>query len=281
MSTTPRTRYTALWLFLVLLPCSGCGTTKGRTATEQLLTSHAVDTSIGRIPFEDLAGRTVYFDTQYIVNVKGMGFVNSYYIISSFREKMITSGCLLQDKKEDAEIVVEARIGALATQSHEVTYGIPASSGLSSAASLMPAFPAVPAIPEISLAKRNNQLAAAKVGVFAYNRKTKQPVWQSGISQATSTSNEYYVFGAGPFQRGSIYKGTQFAGSKLKLPLPTRHHEQIANDAPPEEFSRAPEDAAPSPAVQNAGFQTPVEPLPASPDAASPDTAPAAKPTSE
>lgn len=191
------------------------------TATEQLLTSDAVDKTISKIDFNTLANKKVYFDTSYIKNIKGVGFVNGDYIISSLRQQIVAANCLIQEKKEDADYIIEARVGTLATNGHEVNYGIPASSMLSSAATLVPAAPAIPTIPEISLAKKNNQVAAAKISVFAYNQKTRERVWQSGVLQSKSTARDTWILGAGPFQRGTIYKeGTEFAGAKIEIPLP-------------------------------------------------------------
>jgi hypothetical protein len=102
---------------------------------------------------------------------------------------------------------------------HEVVYGIPANNFLNSAAAFTPGAPALPPIPEIALATRNDQYGAAKIGVFAYHKQTKEPVWQAGIAQARSTSKDVWLFGAGPFQRGSIYDAPRFAGSKLRVPL--------------------------------------------------------------
>jgi hypothetical protein len=199
---------------------TGCGTTKSRTATEQLLTSNAVDQAVANIDFRPLAGRSVYFDTTYIQPVKEAGFVNAPYIISSLRQQMMAAGCRLEEKLEDAEFVVEARVGAVGADAHEVTYGVPANSALSSAAQVVaPAAPPLPAIPELSLAKRDNQRAAAKLAVFAYHRESRQALWQSGVSQASSTAKDVWLLGAGPFQRGTIYDGTKFAGARLDIPL--------------------------------------------------------------
>ena len=82
-------------------------------------------------------------------------------------------------------------------------------------ASTMPA-----AIPEIPFAKRRDQRGVAKVAVFAYRRDTGEPVWQSGIVVNTSTANDIWVFGAGPFQRGTIYEREEFSGKKLVGPDP-------------------------------------------------------------
>jgi len=190
------------------------------SATEQLLTSDAVDQTISSIDFSSLANKKVYFDSAYIKNIKGVGFVNGDYIISSLRQQIVAANCLIQEKKEDADYVVEARVGTLATNGHEVNYGIPASNMLSSAATLVSAAPVIPTIPEISLAKKNNQSASAKISVFAYNQKTRERVWQSGVVQAKSTARDTWILGAGPFQRGTIYKdGAEFAGSKIEIPL--------------------------------------------------------------
>jgi hypothetical protein len=73
------------------------------------------------------------------------------------------------------------------------------------------------AIPEIPFAKKTDQEAVAKIAVFAYNRETGQPLWQSGLVQARSTSKDMWLLGAGPFQRGTIRKGTEFAGEHLAM----------------------------------------------------------------
>jgi hypothetical protein len=202
-----------------LASLAGCGTTLSRGGTEQLLASDAVDRAISTIDFRVLSQKKVFFDSQYIKHVKEIGFVNADYIIGSLRQQLAAAECLLQDKPEDADYVVEARVGALGTDGHELIYGIPANNLLNAATSLMPTLPSVPTIPEISLAKRNDQRGAFKLGVFAYHRETKQPVWQSGITVAKSTSKDTWIFGAGPFQRGTIYEGTQFAGTKIEFPL--------------------------------------------------------------
>lgn len=200
-----------------LLAACGCGTTKSQTATEQLLMSDAIDRSVANIDFTALAGEKVYLDTQYIQPIKGFGFVNSEYIISSLRQQLVAANCLLQEKENEADYVVEARVGALGTNMYSVTYGVPSTSLLSSASAVLPNAPPVPTIPEISFAKRDDQRGAAKIGVFAYHRETKQPVWQAGISQARSEAGATWILGIGPFQRGTIYDGTRFAGSELSI----------------------------------------------------------------
>lgn len=256
---SPRVPACSALLLLVGLICSfavGCGSSLKREATEQLLASDAIDRSVSSIDFRELAGKKVYFDTSYIKAIKGVGFVNADYIISAMRQQMVAARCLLQDKKDDAEYIVEGRVGVLGIDGNEVTYGIPSSSGLSTAASLMPTAPPLPIIPELSFAKKNDQRGAARVGFFAYHRETGEPVWQSGISDARSTAKDSWVLGAGPFQSGTIYSGTQFAGAKLKLPLVDGESAVIRAPVPYSEeyhFSRQDEPEVESPPTVTPG----------------------------
>jgi hypothetical protein len=82
-----------------------------------------------------------------------------------------------------------------------------------------PAVPPIPAIPELSVAKRDDQRAAAKIAVFAYHRESRQALWQSGIAQASSTAKDVWLLGAGPFKQGTIYDHATFAGADLSLSL--------------------------------------------------------------
>ena len=207
-----------LSLLLSIACCAllcGCGTTNSRTATEQLLMSDAVDQVISQLNFAPLAGRTVFLDPTYIVPVKTSGFVNAPYVISSLRQQLTAAGCLLQEVKDNAEIIVEPRLGTLGTDGHELTFGIPASSALSSAASVVTNAPGIPIIPEISLARSDSQSGAAKVSVFAYYRESRQPIWQSGTLVAQSTAKDTWFLGAGPLQTGTIHDGVRFAGSRI------------------------------------------------------------------
>jgi hypothetical protein len=203
----------------LLIALAGCGSTKSRLATDQLLMSDAVDRTVSEMDYSPLANKKVYFDTKYVQPIKGYVFVNAEYVISSLRQQMLAAGCLLQDKPEDAEYIVEARVGALGTDSHEVTYGIPANQSISEAASLLPATPRMPMVPEIAFAKKSDSRGAAKIAVFAYHRQTREPVWQSGIAVATSTAKEAWVFGAGPIRYGTIYDNNWMRGKSTRTQM--------------------------------------------------------------
>lgn len=223
-------------LGLMLALFSGCGTTKEQQATEQLLLSDAVDRSVSTIDFRPLSGEKVYLDTSYLRSVKATTFVNADYVTSALRQQVIAAGCYLQDSSADADIIIEARIGTLGYDDHRVTLGVPENSAINSTVSLFPGAPSVPQIPEIAVARRDNREGAAKVAAFAYDRETREAVWQSGISQSRSTARDTWVMGVGPFQGGSIRDETRLAGTKLV------RFGRRSTGSPPKVFSRPPVD---------------------------------------
>ena len=229
-------RAVACLLFALAIANSGCGTTKSFTATEQLLMSDAVDSTLAKMDFREISGYKVFLDTQYVVGagkvIPGVAMpvnlINSDYVISGLRQQLTAAGCMLVDTRELADIICEARCGALGTDGHSMIYGLPASNLLNSASSVIPGSPALPTIPEISVAKREMKSAAAKVSVFAYDRETREPLWQSGIAQAGSSARDTWILGVGPLQYGTIYNGTRFAGKRLRNRLASPAESQIA-----------------------------------------------------
>lgn len=185
----------------------GCGITKSRLASEQLVVADAVDEAVAQIDFSPLSGQRVYLDTTHIQGLKMTPNGNVEYVIGSLRQQMTAYNVLLVDKKEEAQYIAEARLGAMANDNNEVTYGIPGSSAAAkTAAAISPIGAVASLLPELSLGRRTHQLAAAKIGVFAYDRETREPVWQAGIASGTSEARDLWVLGIGPFQKGRIYK---------------------------------------------------------------------------
>lgn len=198
--------------------------------------SDAVDSTLSKMDFRAISGHKVFLDTQYVVGagkvIPGVAMpvnlVNSDYVISGLRQQLTAAGCMLVDTREQADIICEARCGALGTDGHSMIYGLPASNFLSSAATVIPGSPPLPTIPEISVAKREMKSAAAKVSVFAYDRETREPLWQSGIAQAGSNARDTWILGIGPLQYGTIYNGTRFAGKRIRNRIFTAEEPQLA-----------------------------------------------------
>ncbi len=209
-----------LVVFGLLLFAVGCGTAVQKIGTEQLLLSDSVDRAIDQLDLSPLAGRTVFLDTAYMQTFKGPNvYINSDYIVSALRQKMTTTGCRMELNRTEADYVLEARVGALGTDTMEVTYGIPSSNGIGIAATAITGVPAVPAIPELSVGKRNNMMGVSKIVVFAYHRDTGIPVWQSGAAVSRSDAKDSWFMGVGPLTRGSVYNGVTLAGNRVNSPF--------------------------------------------------------------
>lgn len=197
-------------LLLITALCTGCGTTRIsdtlRTGTEQLLLSNAVERAVNDMDFSVLQGKDVYFDPQYLKGVSDEG-----YIISTIRQRLLAEGAYLKGTRDEATYVVEARAGTVGTNRQDVLIGVPQVTLPTGA--LTPGVPS--AIPEIPLAKKTQQRGIVKLAAFAYNQQTGQAVWQSGTYPIIADARDTWILGTGPFQRGSIYTGTNFAGQRM------------------------------------------------------------------
>ncbi|NBW86090.1 MAG: hypothetical protein EBR23_04475 [Planctomycetia bacterium] len=226
------------------LCAGGCGTTRWsdtkRTATEQLLVSDAVERAVMRIDMRPLAGSGVFLDAAFMDDV-----TDGKYLVSALRHRLVASDCRLVEKREDADVIVEARAGAVGTDRNDLLLGVPATS-VSIAGNGT-------SLPEMALAKRTDQRAVAKVSLFAYERATGRPVWQSGFQNVASHTRDRWMFGTGPFKDGDIYDRVEFAGRQIRK---QRRDSQDGGDAPaetqavdlsqPRVFATLPEPAAPT-----------------------------------
>jgi len=203
-----QTRAFAGLFVCALLMQVGCGTTHWsdttRTGTEQLVITGAIEQSVSEISFDVLRGQKVFLDAQYLEGVTDKGF-----LISTLRQQMVAQGVVLKSDVKEADYVVEAR-AMTGTNRTDLLFGVPQTT--------LPNLnvPGVPAsIPELSLAKSTTQKGIAKVAVFAYEKESGTSIWQSGSYPVASTAKHMWLMGTGPWQQGSIYNGTQFAGTKL------------------------------------------------------------------
>lgn len=205
---------------MLLAITTGCGTTRRsdskRTATEQLLISDAVERAVMQIDMRPLAGQAVFLDTTILNDV-----TDGKYLTSALKHQLLASGCRLAAGQDTADIVVEARAGALGTDRNEVLLGIPATSvevagnGTS--------------IPEMAIFKRTDQRGVAEVNLFAYERASGRAVWQSGLARIDSNTRDRWMMGTGPFQDGDIHDRMEFAGERVLLPWKRKEARDEAN----------------------------------------------------
>src|SRR5262249_19760981 len=159
-----------------------------RLATEQLVVSEAVDKAVATIDFSALSGQKVYFDTQYLDGLNMGPNGNVKYVISSLRQQMMAYDLRLQEKPETADFIVEGRIGVPEKDGYKVTSGFAGGAAAFSPRAFLPPpvpFPA-PQMPNFSLGGRNHRAGSAKVGLFAYARGKREPVWQAGVKRGAS-----------------------------------------------------------------------------------------------
>ncbi len=198
-------------LFFVFFQ-TGCGTAKltntSRTGTEQLLLSDAMDRAVSQVNLSILSGKKIF------INATAISAVTDHaYLLSLIRQHALASGCLLQEKEEDADVILEIRAGTSGTDQHDFMFGI--------SEMTIPGFGSYSAttIPEMAVAKKVLQKATVKIGIFAYTREGRRPVWQSGNLVAESKAKNRWLFGMGPYQTGDIYQEGQINETNISIPL--------------------------------------------------------------
>jgi hypothetical protein len=178
---------------LLLLVGSGCTTMKttdtARTAKEQLLVSNSIDQALEKVDFAAFSGRAVFLQDKYV------DCVDKNYLLGTIRHRAFGAGARVVDKQEDADIVLEARVGSVGTDNAETFVGLP---------KLSVPGPVPISLPEVRLLTRANQTGTAKIGLVAYDAKTMEPLGNGGVSLARSDDNNWFVFGLGPYQNGSV-----------------------------------------------------------------------------
>ncbi len=206
---------------------AGCGTTKfsdtGRTATEQLLISSAMEDVVDEYDYSRLAGLKIHIQ---IAN----STTDSEYLKSLIRQQLAANGAFVRDSADDADYVLEVAPGAVGTNRYELMYGIPETS--------IPAIGTVAAtsIPEFALIKRTDQKAQVKLNMWAYNKTTGAIIWQSGVQTKSSKIRDRWIFGAGPFTDATYESGMRLGADKA---LPATLGERVSDDEKPSIYAGA------------------------------------------
>ena len=186
-------RLHCLAICALLLSAVGCTSTASsntaRTATEQMLVSNAVDQSLSKVDFQAFSGRKVFVEEKYL------DCTDKNYVVSSVRHRVLMQGSQLVGKPEDADVILEVRSGAVGTNSSNSFLGIPQIQ-----------LPGMVSTPEIKLVNRVSQTGMAKIGLVAFDAKSHQVLGDGGMSLAKSADNNWYVFGVGPWQNGTVKK---------------------------------------------------------------------------
>lgn len=164
---------------------TGCLQTKltepSRSAVEQLLLSTAADRAAEAVPLERFANQKVYFTSNYFEGY------DAKYALGTLRDALSQAGAKLVDTKDEADVVVEARSGAMSIDSSSSLLGLPTT--------------AVPipltgtfSTPEIALLKSEKQYSIAKLALLAYSPKTGEHFFSSGPMVGKSHNHYYQIF---------------------------------------------------------------------------------------
>lgn len=128
-----------------------------RSALEQLLLSTATDNALKGLEIPQVAGEKVYLEDEYVESY------DEDYVVGSIRALLSENGALLTQERDEADVIVEARVGALGMDSAESLVGIP---------SLPLPIPSVGTIetPEAALYASKKKDSVAKIALLGYRK---------------------------------------------------------------------------------------------------------------
>jgi len=164
-------------LLLAVVLLTGCGTTKtsdpARTATEQLLLSTATDHALATANLKIFANRKVFVDAA------NFDSYDAKYVVGSIRDVLSRAGALLEDSMTNSDIIVEARSGALSTDSSDSLFGIP---------SLGVPVPLAGTLqtPQVGIYVAHRQESYAKIALLAFTQQSRSHVYSSGPLEGKS-----------------------------------------------------------------------------------------------
>lgn len=172
-------------LFLVsvaVLGLAACTTERSsapsRTATEQLMISAAAERAARNLSVEIPVGTKVFVDSSYFEGT------DSKYAIAAIRDRLLRRGAHLVEKREQADMVVELRSGALSIDENSLVIGIPQ---MDVPVPLAGSF----ALPEIALFKRERRQGIAKFAATGYDAETGKLITSSASDFGFSQETEY------------------------------------------------------------------------------------------
>ncbi|HEX3625088.1 MAG TPA: DUF6655 family protein [Verrucomicrobiae bacterium] len=178
--TTHFARACAIFIVAALI-LTGCVseeiTAPSESATEQLLMSTATDQALANANLRMFAGRTVYFDFTYFDSFK------SKYAEGTIRDAFSRAGALMATDNKSADVIVEARSGALSDETNSAFFGIP------SIPLPIPSTSAIPITPRLAFYSKDSQESYATIALLAYDNKTRAHIYSSGSLDGKAYNN--------------------------------------------------------------------------------------------
>ena len=166
-----------------------------RTATEQLLVTHAAEKAAAKFAVTVPSGAKVFLDT---INFQGEG---ADYAASAIREAILRRGAVLAEDRARADVIIEVRLGALSIDQMQRVLGIPALT--------LPTAPNLTTvtIPELSIYSRRDRTGVAEFSAFAYDARTGRPISVAGRVAGTTRIRSHTLLMILPWGQQEIRPG--------------------------------------------------------------------------
>jgi len=212
------------WL---LCGAGGCATIRitdpPRTADEEFLLTESATRAIAKLSLDALRGRSVWvvseyafsttrpFDESFLTNQVRSPTFESAFLIGELRARLLQVGARLSSAREESDVVLEVRVGALSINRIDFLLGIPALA-LAGASSSSLQNLAV-ATPDLAIYKNTQQDGFSSVAVVGYWRNTGEVLVNSGPFLGHTHRYDYFIFGYALPPRGDI-PPTQVGGNR-------------------------------------------------------------------
>ena len=178
-----------------LLLSTGCVQTRitepERSGVEQLLISAAADRAIEKMDVAFLSGRKVFVDRQFFEAY------DEEYALGAIRDHIARHGAFLVDDMDVADVIVEARSGALSTDGSSSVIGIPSVNAPVPLAGNL-------STPELALLKTQKQFSTAKFALLAFERESRRHVHSTGPVNGYAKHHYYTILGLIKYTSSSI-----------------------------------------------------------------------------
>ena len=181
-----------LSILLIVFVGTGCVnkirmTEPTRSLAEELLMSTSIDRSLSLLD-QDAIGRLKGFKV-FISDIY-LKTLDQEYLIASLRDLLLSNGALVVDELKDAQMIVEVRSGANSLDNSTATLGISEDQSLPN-----PVTGAPVALPEIAFYKKENNYAATKIAIIAYQAKSREHIFSSGTLLGGAYDKHFQVLG--------------------------------------------------------------------------------------
>ena len=181
-----------LSIVLFVCLCTGCVnkirmTEPARSLAEELLMTTSIDRSLSSLDTDAigrLKGFKVFISDIYLKTL------DQEYLIASLRDLLFSNGVLIVDDIKDAQMIVEVRSGANSLDNSTATLGISEDQSLPN-----PVTGAPIALPEIAFYKKENNYAATKIAIIAYQAKSREHIFSSGTLLGGAYDKHFQLLG--------------------------------------------------------------------------------------